>query len=637
MVSYRNNTFIIGMMVIAAIVLSVFSSAFAHTSLEKTAPQSGERVPQSPSAIELWFQGDVVVYSNSIKVTNGEGEDFDTGEPLVDPTNSRHVTTQLHEGLPPGNYTVHIHVLAPDGDPLRERYSFMVKEAPPTQEEPQLSTEEAWKLLELETSSPSDGVIVASSPEQIELWFTQPAQLSAFGLFDDRQGAVLINDPYTDPDDPRHHIIKLKNELSPGTYSAHWYATIEGKSKNGVFYFAVNEVSSIVPPQGRAVNDFFPQVTIKSLASWLAFLGVLTLFGGTWFYVVIAKQEGYVQRWKKASLFLYGVSILGLLLTVYYYWLEFTQISWTEFISFSFVWLPLVQMVLLSLSYAAGQGKRSLWLCGLTVVLWAFTGHSVQSSYGGSIGVLIDSLHLFAISIWMGGLFALFMFMPMEEPVSWLKEKGKRYAKWAFWSIIVIILTGLWMTLKYVPSFTWKSLISSQWGTMLGIKVILLSTIILIGYFQRRSLQRLTHKVVIPFFYRAKIELVVGLIVLLVAAFLIDLSPSAAEQGIYPDKVVQDGVEATVQVSPFQVGANDITIQFTPHAEIENVRVNLSMPPQWRVDHQAFSLGQGTYRLTGNFLHASGTVYMEVKAKTTNGNEMIFPFQIKVPGDYPSN
>jgi copper transport protein len=346
---------------------------------------------------------------------------------------------------------------------------------------------------------------------------------------------------------------------------------------------------------------------------------------------MVARGQGNFQRWKKVSYLLYGMGALGLLLEVIADRVELFQAPTKDFMAFSFVWIALLQLLLLSLGYWLLQGKFRLTLLILSVALWAFIGHAASPSYGGFWGIGVDIVHLLAVSLWMGGLLALFIMIPKEGAVSWLKEFGKIYSKWAFCSMIVIGTTGVWMALKYVPSFTMSSMAESHWGQMLFIKIILFAVIVIFGFVQRKSLMRIAQNFIL-FITRVKIELVTAGIVLLAAAILIDLSPKEAVQGIYPKKVIQNEVEAKVDITPFQLGANDITISFQNEPEFNKVRVKLWAAPSWSVENTAFPLGDGKYRLTGNFLHGAGGMNIEVQATKANGEIMAFPFKVQVPG-----
>jgi copper transport protein len=625
---HPNYLLVTGFLIITILFLISTSAVYAHSSIEKTLPNSGEILETSPSTIEMWFQDEVEVSSNSITLTNREGVRFPLWAPQIDENDRRHLTLLLEEELPPGYYKVDIRVLALDGDPLRENYQFVV-------EKPQMEEEEMWRLLKLEKSSPEDGTIIRTSPSQIDLWFTQPATLSAFGLFDDHQGGVRTNEPYVDPVNPNHYIIELDKELSSGTYTINWYAAIGGKEKNGIIYFAVDEFSSIIPPKGTEKGQSISKIGILDVAKWLVFVGLLPLFGGTWFYHIIVKQKGNDRRWRKVSFFLYGLSISGLLLLLFQRGSESSEMPFIEFVSLPFVWIPMLQILVLSVAYWLMNSKLGVLFMGLTVLMWAFTGHAAQPRYGGSFGIGLDALHLFSVAIWIGGLLALLIMIPKKNPLDWLRKAGKSYSKWALASIIMIILTGVLMTIKFVPTFTLESLYNSEWGKMLWIKAVLLLGIIFLGYLQRRFLKRLSEKLINLFLIRSRFELAIGVLILFVAAILANLSPTEAEQGIYPNKLVQDGIEASVKIEPFKVGVNDVTIQFENNPKFERVHVKFAMPPQWKVENTAFDLGNGTYRLTGNFLHTGGAMYLEVVATTIDGKEFIFPFRVQIPGNIP--
>lgn len=95
------------------------------------------------------------------------------------------------------------------------------------------------------------------------------------------------------------------------------------------------------------------------MAHWLTFIGLLTLFGGTWFSVTIAKGKGDHARWRKVSLWLYGLSIVGLVILLYGRRAQFSQLSWGELATLRFIWVPLLQIVLITLGRWAARGNRN--------------------------------------------------------------------------------------------------------------------------------------------------------------------------------------------------------------------------------------------------------------------------------------
>jgi copper transport protein len=96
-------------------------------------------------------------------------------------------------------------VIALDGYVIREQYKFILKE-------PSDSIGQTAELR-LVKSIPEDGQVVNPSPEQIDLWFNQPAEITALGVFS-MEGTHRTIEPAIDPNDPQHVVVGLDEVLS---------------------------------------------------------------------------------------------------------------------------------------------------------------------------------------------------------------------------------------------------------------------------------------------------------------------------------------------------------------------------------------------------------------------------------------
>jgi copper transport protein len=188
------------------------------------------------------------------------------------------------------------------------------------------------------------------------------------------------------------------------------------------------------------------------------------------------------------------------------------------------------------------------------------------------------------------------------------------------------------MTKQYVPSFTIKSFIQSEWGKGVVFKIVTTFFVLGLGYLQRRSIKNLTSKVANKVIYRARVEWIYGVFILFFASILVVSTPSAAEQGVYPSSAEKEKVKLDVNISPLYPGLNVLTMNFN-NKDIEKVEVTLSMPPNYNVKYNAFKVDKGVFKLTGNLLHAAGTMNMNVKAKKFNGESVEFSFKIVIPGE----
>ncbi|WP_227935954.1 copper resistance CopC/CopD family protein [Alkalihalobacillus deserti] len=601
------------------------SDVHAHSDVEEAIPNFNEIVEYSPDEIEIFFADPVSVYSESVKIINSDGQVIQKGKPNVDPSNKRHVVFPIDHPLPAGRYTVDILAVAMDGHEIKEQYQFQVIQK-------RLADSEFWSNFKLTESSPSDGEILSISPTKITFMFSDIVELDVVGLYDDQQKMIPLGKSYPDPTNPRKYIIELKNELEEGTYEVNWYVQKDNKSKNGIFYFAVGEVTSITPAEGQIKRlEWIKEFDFVEIASWLSYFGVFILFGGVFFQIFISKGSEYTGRWNKVKSIAYLVSIAGFIVLFTARMYDLNNISFIEFLSFQFVWGMLLQLLLVVIALFH-RTKRTVEFILLiaTILIWAFSGHAVSERYGGILSIGLDAIHLFSIAIWMGGLFALLVMLPKNDSKQWFKEKGKLFSKYALVSIVIMFVTGVGMLLKYIPSFTLESLLISYWGNFLFIKVILFVGILGLGLAQMIYIRR--NVKIRKFLSLGTTEFVIGLLIIFFATSLVNATPRAAEQGIYPKGNEQDS-NLSVMITPLKLGYNDLMMTFDDEKEVKDVNVKLSMPPFFNRTIAAFPMGNGVYMVTGGILHGSGTIDLEIYITNTNGTEEVIPYEIQVPGE----
>ncbi|MDQ8739122.1 copper resistance protein CopC [Paenibacillus sp. LHD-38] len=609
-------------------ILIPISVAHAHSPIEKRNPNVNAVLESVPLKVDLYFKDPVQIHRSSVIVRDEKKTEVQIGKPQIDPNDNRHIYIDLQKDLSSGTYYVDIDVVAMDGHSLNEKYSFEIKMA--------LSTpDEMFERLELVRTFPSDGTIVDVSPNKIELWFNEPIEMRFFGLLNDKQQIVPTNKPVVDPADPKHFILELESELPAGTYSIQSYPSIGENTGIHIVYFAVKEFTSITSDGQLSLQNEWGQSGILQVIHWLSYFGLLSLFGGTLFQLIIAKNNGNLLRWRIISNALFGFCIASLLLEMFIYKMQHPNVILNDFLRFNTVWISLLQISLVAVSLAIKKFRLILLL--LSLLGFAFTGHSADPSYGGFLAIGLDSIHLLTTSIWIGGLVALFAMLPKESPLTWLKETGKTFSRWALLSFVGTGVTGIFMSLSYVPSFSAVSIIESNWGQMMLIKVLLYLIIILFGIWQRRLLVKLTEKLIFVFYKNIKIEVGIAIVILFFTGILVDLSPEEALQGISPRTQTISGVTAKVDAYPLKPGGNDITIQLSDDTDVQSVKVNLQTSLGSLGTNQAFYLGDGLYKVTGNLLHTAGIYNMEVEVIKKSGETIQYPpFTLQVPGPMPN-
>ena len=619
-------------LVIFFITLLIPNSTFSHSSLEKTNPVGGERLELSPSTIEVWFEDPVVIHSNSIKLIGNE-TNVSIGETIYGSGNKSHITAAIPNELPKGKYTVEINVLALDGAVVNQKFVFEVINT---------INSDNKNELKLVKQIPTDGEIIKGQPKQIELWFNKPVKLTAIGLFDDKQGNVILQEPKVDPLNPNHLTVSIDEPIKDGTYQVTWYArpavNVEPNTPDSidVFYFAVNKFTPIEEVKNGPLiqRSWFPNIGLKQIGYWFWFIGVMILFGGSVIAFNSRKDKLLFRRWQKYSTLFLLFCLVGISFVLYEQKQELNNISLNKFILMKFVWIPIIQLLAFTIGFLYRKGQP--WFYGIGLSLLPFIiGHSSYPRYGGWLTFLANEIHLFAASLWLGGVLGLIIIPPKVQLFEYIKQNGAGFARIAFWSIVALAITGIYMAIQYIPSFSFTSIIGSQWGKALLIKTLLTYFVLILGFMQRKYIKNIVSSLVGKFRKRLKVEFIYSLFILLFASILVVSTPSTAEQGVYLERSSDTLKAPDVDISPLKSGVNEFTIKF--EQEIESVNVTLSMPPSYIVNYDAFKVNKNTFKLTGNLLHAAGTVNMQIRSKTPTGDLLDYDYRIVVPGEYRVN
>jgi copper transport protein len=600
------------------------NTTFAHSNLEKSFPSSNAKLKESPVLIEAWFEDPIVIHPESIQVFNSRSDKIDIESTVIDNKNNKHIVGELFKPLAKGSYTVKINVFALDGDVITEEYLFQVQGV--------AFKEEQKSKFALVKQFPNDGEITSGSPEQIELWFNEPATVTAVGVFDNKQQVIPLGQPVVDPSDKTHVTVNIDKTLEKGTYQVTWYArpvdAKEGQTDNlDVFYFAVDEYSSI-KQDTRTMSDgefWFQNIGLKQTAYFLIFFGIMVLFGGTFLHVIGGYSNS--KRWRIATFIFVPLMLLGEILLIRSQLTELTNLSLKQLLLIKFIWLPIVQMglAIMGLLYK----KFNLYFYGLALLLMPFfIGHASYPRYGGYVTVILNEIHILAASIWIGGILALLISLGKVQE-EWTKRAALLFSRCAFFSLFLIILTGIWMTVSYLPSLSFQSLWNIEWGRSLLFKTLFTVIIFVIGFLQRNTIKQYTLSRIKPFIIGLRSEVIIGLLILLFASFLVVSVPNDSnglnliEGANHPIKTELDRLEP---------GVNELSVEFKEN-KIKSVEVTFDMPPNYKVTYKAFKVKDNTFKVTGNLIHSAGTTFIRIRAITHDNKELNYKYKMVVPGE----
>ncbi len=145
---------------------------------------------------------------------------------------------------------------------------------------------------QLVASSPGAGGIVAESPDEIRLIFSEPleAQLTSIDVLDLNGAPVLTRVGEVDPADP-YALVLTDPQLPDGVYRITWrtLSAADGHTAEGFFNFGVGDVPGSLAggPQGVTHSDTDPPGVI---GRWLTYVGLLLALGIAAFHRVVIRD-----------------------------------------------------------------------------------------------------------------------------------------------------------------------------------------------------------------------------------------------------------------------------------------------------------------------------------------------------------
>jgi copper resistance protein D len=178
---------------------------------------------------------------------------------------------------------------------------------------------------------------------------------------------------------------------------------------------------------------------------------------------------------------------------------------------------------------AAKEHPATPWFLALLVltVLGAsvMTDHAASRIEGRVPLIILTALHELGTGFWIGGLpFLLVGLHVKRDPaVQWYLTR--RFSRIALISVIIIVVSGLFMSFSYIGS--WGGLIGTSYGLMLLAKIAMLGAMLLLGGINFLMLRRHSPGETIPRLRRlVEAEVGIGLTIVLSAASMTAQPPA---------------------------------------------------------------------------------------------------------------
>ncbi len=155
-----------------------------------------------------------------------------------------------------------------------------------------------------------------------------------------------------------------------------------------------------------------------------------------------------------------------------------SQIDLGRFLAFQ-TFLAAIVFIALFFIRGALPATVLLGISLLAIVSPVFQSHSASSgSHSLAIGSLV--IHVVALSLWVGGIFAIVLLEEADRRIAL-----PRFSKLALWAAIAVVISGIanaWARLNFASAW------SSSYARIIIAKVILTVLLLIIGFLNRKSL-----------------------------------------------------------------------------------------------------------------------------------------------------
>ncbi|MGH2746094.1 MAG: copper resistance CopC/CopD family protein [Thermoleophilaceae bacterium] len=435
------------------------ATALGHATLLESKPKAGQVLERSPRAVVLVFDEAIDPEFVRLQVEDRAGRRVDRGEPYHPGGREERLAVRLAPGLE-GAYAASYRVISEDGHPVVKRTAFRVR--PP------------MRQRDDEGMPPAAG----AAP-------TGPAMRDRGGEHEELDIGAVTDAAFAVARGLGYLAIALAVGGVVFLFAA-WLPALAHVAGGGRAWLAASERFA------RLVRMIVMGAVLLGLA---ATAGAIVLQAatatGTSFWAALdadavdaVSDTRPVQAWgaRLGLWFLLGVSLLVVLRPRR---------------------MPGLRRAALGAEGAApgpALSRAQALLLGGTIVALSLTapmaGHSATYSPSGLL-VLTDTVHVLAVSAWLGGLAMLLVALPVavraldrEERMPLVAAAVGRFSRLAMGAVALLLLSGIVQSVALVGAF--DAFVETAYGRLVLAKIVLFVGLISLGaYNQRRLLPRL--------------------------------------------------------------------------------------------------------------------------------------------------
>jgi copper transport protein len=460
----------------------------------------------------------------------------------------------------------------------------------------------------LDSSDPSPSAILETSPDVIRLDFSEAVSppADAISLFD-ASGTPVRGGVVEAGEAPSTVLLTGFPALADGIHVVAWrVVSTDGHLVQGAFTFTVGSADTSAVDIGELVGGVLAGrsgasgvATVLIVLRWISFLAVVMALGGSAFLA-----SRFVDR-RTVSAAVLGSLIVLTLATLAHFAVQgvyldstgwsglFDADAWSRVLDTRFgvgaiVRLGLIAMlaalVLTVMSDDRERADRRLatswWqsstalIGAATVVTFSIGGHPSAVPLAG-LAVLVDSVHLGAISLWIGGLITVLLAGGRRT------EATEQLSRTATLVAPIAVVTGAWQTWRIGGG--WGDLSDTSWGRGMIVKIAVVVVLLALASIARLAVRHSAGDEPPRLRRLVATEVVVALAVFAASAYVVGESPVVARTPqVYSATLVQGSLIVDLTVTPGIVGNNEIHVVVSPPGgalqRVESLEMRVTPP-----------------------------------------------------------
>jgi len=424
---------------------------------------------------------------------------------------------------------------------------------------------------QLVASSPGAGAVLAESPEEIRLVFSEPleVQVSSLDLATEDDSAVVMRAGEIDPEDP-YALVLVDPELADGVYQLTWrtLSSADGHTAEGFLSFGIGDIEGVITsePGGGMVHAETDAAGV--VGRWLTYIGLLLALGMAVFHRVVMRDGPMLTRLARIlglGLLLSSAATVAMAIAAGFEaggvgeYLSGTRNGLLQ-LGRGLVAAAGGTALLIMRPRFAGAVAAGTGLIG--IVLLVMAGHA--AALPGPVPIIGQAVHVVGAAVWIGGIVALLVLAVRPALLSTtpppMRSLMPRFSALALVSIGLVVLTGIYSA--YVQTGTLLDPGTEYGGTLLLKSLFAAGALALgaVNYFDGGRMMGWLD----GFRNRVTLEVTLAGAVLVLTAMLATTPPVDEPSGVaivpVPDAFGEVTPGMTLNVIPGRAGLNRVVV-----------------------------------------------------------------------------